>query len=178
MDNRADDIAQLIEAFGARGRRGQATWKLDVLMDLGRIDDDRARAFLAAVTTDGDEPPEVREDALRRLRDVSVGPDARRLVAQAGVVALAQTGAGTGVLAVRLQAAIVLGDVVEIAGVLAALGVVAADPVEPIELRYTAFTALERAGPTADCLAILRPLADDEALGQAVRGLLTSWRVS
>ena len=173
-----DDVARLIEAFGARGRRGQSAWKLDTLMDLGRIDDGRVRTFLAAVATDGDEPSDVREDALRRLRDLPVTPEARGLVAQAGIAALAQAGTATGALAVRLQAAIVLGDVVDADGVLAALGRVAADLREPIELRYTAFTALERAGPTADCLAILRSLAADEVLGQAVRGLLASWRVS
>jgi hypothetical protein len=172
-----DEVARLIEAFGARGQRGQSAWKLDVLMDLGRIDDGRVRAFLAAVATDGDEPSDVREDALRRLREVSVTPEARDLAARVGITALRRAGVGIGGLAIRLQAALVLGDVVDVEGVLAALGTVAADQDEPIELRYTAFTALERAGPTAACLAILRPLAADEALGQAVRSLLASWRV-
>jgi hypothetical protein len=172
-----DEVARLIEAFGARGRRGQSAWKLDVLMDLGRIDDGRVRELLAAVASDGDEPADVREDALRRLRDVSVTPEARALAARAGIAALEQTGVGAGRPAIRLQAAIVLGDVVDAEGALDALGSVAADQREPIELRYTAFTALERAGPTAACLAILRPLAADEALGQAVRSLLASWRI-
>jgi hypothetical protein len=171
-----DDVARLIATFGARGRRGQSAWKLDVLMDLGRLDDGRVRTFLAAIVMDRDEPADVRQDALRRLRDLAVTGEARALVAQTGVAALTQAGSATGALAFRSQAAIVLGDVVDLDGVLAALGAVAADPQEPIELRYTAFTALERGGPTADCLAILRPLAADEVLGRAVRGLFTSWR--
>ena len=57
------------------------------------------------------------------------------------------------------------------------LGSLARDPREPIELRYNAFTSLQRAGPTTACLDILRSLSDDEMLGQSARALFSSWGV-
>jgi hypothetical protein len=168
-----DDFERLIEAFGSRGKRGQSVWKLDVFMDLGRIDDRRVVEFFATVVTDVEEPPDVRVDALRRLREAPLTPVDRRLAAEAGLVALRPASGDD----VRLQAAIVLGDFVDIADVLTALGAVAADPSESIELRYNAFTSLQRVGPTAECLALLQALSKDETLGQSARALLASWRV-
>ena len=78
---------------------------------------------------------------------------------------------------IRLRAAIVLGDFVDVDGVLSALGTLAAAGSEPTELRYNAYTSLQRAGPTTACVGILRSLSDDETLGQSARALMATWGV-
>jgi hypothetical protein len=166
-----DEIARLIEHFLSRGKHNQSLWKLDVLMDLGDIHDPRVMQFMAAVVVDTAEPPDVRVDALRRLRDRALSPDERTLAADAGLCAVGPGAAST----LRLHAAVILGDFVDVRGVLDALGALAMDPREPIELRYDAFTSLQAAGPTTACLGVVRSLADDDLLGQSARSLLRSW---
>jgi hypothetical protein len=166
-----DELARLISAFGSHDRSHGAAWKLDILMDLGRFDGPRVVALYAAVVADNEEPPEVRADALRRLREASLTPNERVDAADAGLRALV---VGTDP-ALRLHAALALGDFVEVPAVLAALGRLAADAEEPIDLRYNAFTSLQRAGPIAACLEILRALTADEVLGQSATTLLAVW---
>jgi hypothetical protein len=76
-----------------------------------------------------------------------------------------------------MRAAGVLGDFTDIDGVLGALGALVSAPRESLDLRYSAFTSLQRAGPNSDCLAILRLLTSDETFGQSARDLLTSWHI-
>jgi hypothetical protein len=168
-----DEVARLIEEFGSRGKRNHSIWKLDVLMDLGDINDPAVVQFLVTVVMDPQEPSDVRTDALRRLRERSLGPNDRALVAGAGLHAI--TSASESQL--RLHAALILGDFADVEGVLGMLGSLAMDPREPIELRYNAFTSLQRAGPTTACLDILRSLSADELLGQSARALLCTWSV-
>jgi hypothetical protein len=168
-----NEVDRLIEKFGARGKRHQSVWKLDVLMDLGRIDDPRVVRFLASVVVDPEEAPDVRTDALRRLRATPLSRDERALVAEVGLRALAPCADGE----LRLHAAVILGDFVDVDGVLHALGELAAGHAEPLELRYNAFTSLQCAGPTAACLEILQKLSGDEMLGQSARALLSAWGV-
>jgi hypothetical protein len=125
------------------------------------------------VTADADEPPDVRSDALGRLREATLSPDERRQAASVGVRALTSEHDRT----LRLHAALALGDFVDISEVLGALGSVAANASEEIELRYNAFTSLQRAGPSDGCLQILRALTADELLGQSAQALLTAWGV-
>jgi len=165
------EIERLIRAFGARGKANQPAWKLDVLLDLGRIDDPRVVAFLMDIVNDAEEPTDVRIDALKRLREAPLTPGERSSVATVGLRVLqGQTGP-----ALLLHAALVLGDFVDIDGVLDALGAVARDDEEPLELRYNAFTALQRAGPTPESLALLRGLSGDETLGPSARALIIAW---
>ena len=117
-----DEVDRLIQAFGSRGKRNQSLWKLDVLLDLGRLYDPRVVRFLADVGTDADEPLDVRSEALSRLRETAQSPGDRVLAARAALAALAPESDSQ----IRLRAAIVLGDFVDAEGVLSALGRVAA----------------------------------------------------
>jgi hypothetical protein len=166
-----DEIDQLIEAFSSRGTSGHAAWKLDLLMDIGRFRGARVVTFFAAVVADPGEPSDVRAEALRRLRESPLTPAERTMAADAGLKALACRST----LDLRLHAALALGDFVDLPSTLHALGALASDPDEPLELRYNAFTSLQRVGPTPACLAILRELVSDETLGQSALALLTSW---
>jgi hypothetical protein len=168
-----DEVDTLIQAFWSRGKRNQSLWKLDVLLDLGRLVDPRVVQFLAAIVTDTGEPLDVRLESLSRLRETVQTPSDRLEAATAGLTVLATGSDGQ----IRLRAAIVLGDFVDVAGVLSALGTLAATESEPTELRYNAYTSLQRDGPTPACVAILRSLADDETFGQSARALMASWGV-
>ena len=78
----------------------------------------------------------------------------------------------------RLQAALALGDFTGIDGVLAILSQIALACDESIDLRYAAFTAIERGGPTPECIAALGRIARDETLGDAARSVLSAWHVT
>ena len=77
----------------------------------------------------------------------------------------------------RLQAAIALGDFTEIVGVLSRLNSVCLAQGESIDIRYAAFTSLERAGPTTECNALLRQMSSDETLGRSARSVLSAWHI-
>ena len=168
-----DEVETLIQAFGSRGKRNQSLWKLDVLLDLGLLDDPRVVRFLVDLVADTDEPLDVRSEALSRLRETAHSPSERVLAARAGLAALAPESNSQ----IRLRAAIVLGDFVDVEGVLSALGALAAAESEPTELRYNAYTSLQRAGPVTACVDILRSLRADEAFGPSARALMASWGV-
>jgi hypothetical protein len=165
-----DEVDRLIRAFGDRPPAAVAA-KVDVLLDLERLDDPRVVPFLLGVLADRREPGEVRGRVLRRLRNGGLAGAARPLAA-AAVVRVASEDADPGL---RLQAAVALGEFADLGGVLAALGGLALDAVLPIDLRYSAFTSLDRAGPTAESVALLRQLSTDEVLGRSAQGLLSAW---
>ena len=78
----------------------------------------------------------------------------------------------------RLQAALTLGDFTEIDGVLPRLSAVSLARGESIDVRYAAFTSIERAGPTPECIALMRQITGDETLGEAARTVLSAWHVA
>ena len=77
----SDEVAWLIAAFNELDVGSSATSKLDILMDLERLDDPRIVPFLVGVLADESEPMEVRIHLIRRLRNGRLTPDERRLVA-------------------------------------------------------------------------------------------------
>jgi hypothetical protein len=143
-------------------------------MDLERFSDPRVVPFLVQVVLDQDEPTEARLSVVRQLRDRRPALDNLRPIADA----LGRVLGDRGTLELRLQAALALADFTEVAGVIAILGAVAVDPGEPLDLRYSAFTSLERAGPSPQIRDLLHQLAADEALGQSARTLLARWRLA
>jgi hypothetical protein len=167
-----DEVEQLIAAFTARARSAAAS-KLDVLIDLERLDDPRIVPFLLLVLTDREEPTEVRIHVVKRLRNGLLPAETRGRVAHAIIQILEDRSNPD----LRLQAALALAEFTDVEGVAHMLGSLALDVTEPLDLRYSAFTSLERAGPTAECVAILRRLVADETLGRSARSLLSMWQL-
>jgi len=165
-----DDVERLIEAFRAR-----STWsvlsKLDALLDLEQLDDRRIVPFLLHVLADQREPTEVRIHVLKRLRNGRLQPAERQSVAEAVLMVLSDRSSPD----LRLQAVLALAEFTSINGVLATLGSLALDPGETIDVRYSAFTSLQRAGSTPECVALLRQLSEDATLGRSARSLLSLW---
>ena len=149
--------------------------RLDVLMDLERIRDPRVVPFLLGVLASPRESEDVRIHVVKQLRHGAgiVVPADRPAVARA----LGETLGDQGNEELRLQAALALGDFTEIDGVLSRLSALSLAHDESIDLRYAAFTALERAGPTPECIAFLRQIATNETLGDAAWSVLSAWHV-
>ena len=168
-----DDAERLIRAYRVRPDQSVIR-KLDILMDLERFSDPSVVSLLVQVVLDRDEPAEARLRAVRQLRDRSHTVDDPGPVADA----LGRVLGDRANLELRLQAALALADFTEVAGVIAVLGAVALDAGEPLDLRYSAFTSLERAGPSPQIGGLLHQLAGDEALGQSARALLARWRLA
>jgi hypothetical protein len=165
------EVGRLIAAFAAREPTASAASKLDLLLDLERRDDPRIVPFLVGVLADESQPMEVRIHLVRRLRNGRLAPEERPLVA----ALLCRFLRRDGELALRLQTALALGEFTDVDGALAALGTLALAPDEPIDLRYAAFTSMQRAGPTAEFVALLQQLSGDEALGRAAMNVLAMW---
>jgi HEAT repeat protein len=165
-----DQVQQLIAKFRTRAR-ASARSKLDALMDLERLSDPRVLPFLLELVAEPQELPEVRSHLIKRLRSRDLASHDRAAVAQV----LSQLLRHSPSTDLRLQSAVALGEFADVDGVPAILGVIALDRVEPLDLRYSAFTSLERAGPTMEASDILRQLASDETLGGSARRLLSTW---
>jgi hypothetical protein len=138
-----DDVDRLVAAFRARPR-APAVAKLDVVRALERLQDPRVVAFLLRLLTHGHEPVEVRLHVLKWSRNRHLAAGFRLGAARAFLLVLARRSAPE----LRLEAAIALAEFTDVEGVPAALGRVALDTTELLDLRYSAFTSLERAGPT------------------------------
>ena len=169
-----DEQARLIEAYQSQAS-ASVPFKLDLLMGLERLRDDRVVPFLLQIVQDRHEHDAVRVYVLKRLRngDGVLRPSDRPGVAQTiGQVMLSMSSAD-----LRLQAALALGEFTEIDGVLTTLSAICLAQHESIDLRYAAFTSLERAGPTPRCIALLRQMSSDETLGRSAQSVLSAWHV-
>ena len=167
-----DEVQRLIETFRARATSSVQS-KLAALIALERCRDPRVVPFLLHVLEDRSEPTQVRIHALKRLRNGTLSPSTRPLVAEALVRILQDPSSPE----LRVHAALALAEFTEIDGVPGGLGRLALDADEPIELRFSAFTSLQRGGPLTESVALLRRLLTDEALGQSARSILSLWRL-
>lgn len=167
-----DELEQLIQAFRLRAT-SSAGARLDVLMDLERLADCRVVPFLLKVLGDRGEAVQVRSHVMKQLRNGRLSPTKRPLVAKAMLQTLSK-----GVCPqLQLDAAVALGEFTDVVWVPAALGAMTLDAALPIDLRYSALTSLERTGPTAECLAVLRQLSEDETLGRSALSVLSAWHI-
>jgi hypothetical protein len=168
-----DELEPLIDAYRLRASASVAS-KLDVLIDIDRIRDARVVPFLLTVLGDCLEAEEVRVYVLKQLRD---GGRYRAADRPRVAKAIGELVAEESPPELRLQATLALGEFVEIDGVLSLLNDVCLAKHESIDLRYAAFTSLERAGPMPKSIALLRVMSNDETLGGSARGLLSAWHV-
>lgn len=169
-----DELERLVNSYRSRAALSVRS-KLDVLIDLERVRDPRVVPFLLQVLRDPGESEDVRIHVVKQLRSGSgvLVPADRPTVAKAIGDVLADTSTSD----LRLQAALALGDLTPIDGVLSSLSAVSLATDESIDLRYAAFTSIERAGPTPECIAVLRLISRDETLGDAARSVLSAWHV-
>jgi hypothetical protein len=170
-----DELERLVGLYRTR-KASSARSKLDVLIDLERVRDSRVVPFLLMVLADRDEREEVRIHIVRQLRtDTGVlVPSDRPVVSEALRDVLTDTSAA----GLQLQAALALGDFVECEGVLSSLTALSLAQNASIDLRYAAFTSIERAGPGAQGIAVMRQIAADDALGNAARSVLSAWHTA
>jgi hypothetical protein len=166
------EVERLIDAFRAEGDGARVAWKLDVLLDLVRENDPRVVPFLLSVLADPRESNAVRLDVLQRLRNGRLKPLERPRVADT-IVKLLSERSNTGLC---LQSALALGEFTDLPGVVAVLGGLALQCAAPLDLRYAAFTSLQRGGPARDAIEIMSTLTEDEVLGRAASSVLRSWR--
>ena len=168
-----DELQRLADAY--RVRASSVKSKLDVLMDLERIRDPRVVPFMLNVLADPNESGQVRIYVVKQLRNSGglLVPADRPGVAQA----MGNVLAGSSSEELRIQAALALADFTQIDDALSGLGAVALAEDESIDLRYAAFTSIERAGPTPEGVALVQQIARDETLGAAARSVLSAWHV-
>jgi hypothetical protein len=168
-----DEIGQFIETFRARAT-SSARSKLDALLDLERFEDPRVLRFLLDVLADKAELAPVRIHVLKRLRNGNIPPINRPAIAEVMLRVLSDDSGPD----LRMQAALALAEFADIPGVPTRLGSLALDPDQTIDLRFSAFTSLQRAGPSTECVAVLRQLLADESLGPSARRVLSLWRLA
>ena len=147
--------------------------KLDALLDLERFEDPRVLSFLLDVLVDHTELTPVRIHVLKRLRSGNFPTINRPAIAEVMLRVLF----GDSGLDLRVQAALALAEFADIHGVPMRLGRLAFDPDETIDLRFSALTSLQQAGPTAECVAALQKLLADESLGPSARSVLSLWHL-
>ena len=169
-----DELQRFINAYRSRAS-SSAKSRLDVLMAVERISDARVVLFLVSVLEDRRETVEVRTYALQQIRC------RRELISLATeptvAKAIADTLADRKNPGLRIQAALALGDFTQIDRVLRQLNAVCLAQDESIDLRYAAFTSLEQAGPTPECIELLRRMTGDETLGLSARSVLSAWHI-
>jgi hypothetical protein len=167
-------VQRLIDAYRLR-RSAAASSKLSVLRHIERIRSPRVVPFLLEVLSDPDEAAEVRIHVMRQLRN---GDGLVPFTERAGVAhAISDVLTDVEAEQLRLEAALALGEFIQIEGVLSILGGVAHAQEESIDLRYAAFTSIERAGPTFESISIMRSIASDETLGNSARSVMSAWHV-
>jgi hypothetical protein len=168
-----DELERLIKMYRGRARSCPDS-KVNVLMDLERVRDPRVVPFLLTVLRDRDESEEVRMHVVKELRSGPglLVPQDRPRVAEALRDVLVDPSEGT----LRLEAALALGEFVDIVGVFSQLSTVCLAQDESIDLRYAVFTSLERSGPAPGRVALFRLLASDETLGPTAQSVLSAWQ--
>lgn len=168
-----DEVERFIKRFG--DAQSDLAWKLDALLDLEHLRDPRIIPFLLKVLSDSAEPNAVRLAVLKEVRNGRLLPRERLRVARLMARLLGDRRSTDTDL--RVQLALALGQFTDVEGVVAALGAVTAETTEPFDVRYAAFTSVQRAGPTPECVKLLARLSSDDTLGRSARSILVGWHL-
>jgi hypothetical protein len=168
---RTQEFDRLVQLYRNREQSSAAS-RLEILMDLEHLGDLRTVPFMLQVLADQAEIRQVRVHALKWLKEARFTPADRPRVAEA-LRQIAETRSGD---CLRLHAVLALAAFADVDGVPAALGALALDCHEPVDIRYSAFTSLEKAGLTTEAIAVLQSLAADKLLGSCARSALSLWR--
>ena len=166
-----DDFERLTHKFRSRALSPPAS-KVDVLIDLEYLGDVRIVGVLLQVLANPLEDDEVRIHALEWLRCRQCTTTDRQGIAGA-ICEIASKNTNP---AVRLHAVLALAGFADVEEVQATLGGITLDANESIDIRYCAFTSLEKAGLTPHCKDVLRQLSADTALGPCARHAMSLWR--
>ncbi len=167
-----DHVEQALAEFNAR-RNSSASSKIDALLDIEQLSDARVMPFLLQVAINIRELAEVRTHVIKGLRNRQLASSERASVARA-IGSILGDGSSA---ELRAQSAFTLAEFTDVEGVTRMLGTVAQDDTKPLDLRYSAFISLQRAGPRAECVDIVRQLAVDETFGRSARRLLSTWNL-
>jgi len=169
-----DEFLGLLDAYATP--EASPSSKLDLLMRIERVRDSRVVPFLLDVVRDQHESDQIRIYVLKQLRHgdgLLLRGDRLPVAIAIGELLDERSNAD-----VRVQAALALGTFTDVGGVLQKLSATCVAQDESIDLRYSAFTSLERAGPTPECIAHVREIASDETLGGSARSVLSAWHVA
>jgi len=169
-----DDLERLIDDYRRRASSSVAS-RLDVLMAIEQVRDPGVAPFLVTLLEDHRESDEVKALAVQQLRCRVERLHPHEVARVANAIGNVMVDPSSPQL--QLQAALALGEFTKVAGVLRRLNHVCLAQDESIDLRYAAFTSLERAGPTAESIALLRQMTGDETLGRSARSVLSAWHV-
>src|SRR5215471_4430313 len=169
-----DEAGRLIREYHMLASSSVAS-RLDVLLDLVRIRDPQVMPFLLKVLGDRSESRESAHPCAEALRngDGLVAPVERPQFAKA----IGDVSADNSTTQLRVEAAPALGLFTEIDGVLTAFSTLALAREGSIDLRYAAFTSLERAGPAPESISLMRQISGNETLGNSAWTVLSAWHV-
>ncbi len=168
-----DETFELIRRFSDRD--SEPASRLDALLDLRQAHDPRVTSAVLRALSDAAELMTIRVAELRYLRDRLRTTERRAEIADALMRVVGDAGSAQRDL--RVQVSLALGDCTDVPGVVTRLGAICASVDEVFEVRYAAFTSVERSGPTAEAVAILRQLSVDDTLGRSAEAMLRRWRV-
>jgi hypothetical protein len=166
-----DRVERLIRRFQAQGRASSVIQRLDPLLDLEQLHDPRVLDLMLKILGDPDQPAEVRLHVLKHTRNGTLLANQRPRVAGVLLELLVDRSSSE----LHLQAVLALGEFTDIGGVVAALGALARDTRQTLELRHAAYSSLDRAGPTPEYLAMLQDLSEDDTFGLSARTTLAAW---
>jgi hypothetical protein len=166
-----DKVERLIRVFRAHGTTSPVSKRLDALLELEQLHDPRVLEFMLTILADPEQPTEVRLHVLKHTRNGMLGANQRPRVAGVLLEVLDDRSSSE----LHLQAVLALGEFTGVNGVVAALGALARNTSQTLELRHAAYSSLDRAGPTCEYLTLLHDLVDDDTFGLSARTTLAAW---
>lgn len=167
-----DHVDELIARFRAAVVTGQeSAAKIDILLELVRVDDPRVARFLIAVAGDSNEYDLARIQALKtlELREVEAGArdDVVRMISR-----ILQDDEDD---EVRSYAARALAGFVDVQGVLEIATGRVLDPDEDDDVRHNAFFAIERSKPTPQAIGAMERCREEAEFRKGASRVLARW---